>query len=270
MKDPRLSIMNKDPHFVDSHAHLTNQSVGSILDQVLSRAVAANVKTIINICTGPENLAKAMELTSQSPKIYHTAAVHPHDVEKDGEGFFPIVKRYAEEGKLVAIGETGLDYFYTHSPRETQQHYLRKHFHLSKTCHLPVIIHCREAFADFFNILDEEYVWDGKHGPGVLHCFTGTLADAQEVIKRGWYISFSGIITFKKSEELREIVQQVPLDRILIETDSPFLAPQSHRGKPNEPSYLPEIAETIAKVKQTSVEEIMRKTAANTSLLFSL
>lgn len=261
--------MDNDSYFIDSHAHLTGESVGSILDQVLQRALSANVKIIINICTGEENLEKGLALSCEWPKVYNTAAVHPHDAEKSSF-FFSSVKKNAEEGKLIAIGETGLDYFYTYAPREVQQSSLVKHLHLAKNCHLPVIIHCREAFADFFQILDREYVWDGKHGPGVLHCFTGTLNEAQEVIQRGWYLSFSGIITFKKSEELRKIVAATPLDKMLIETDSPFLAPQSHRGKPNEPSYLPEIAETISAIKHVSIQEVMHQIAENTCKLFKI
>ena len=139
--------------------------------------------------------------------------------------------------------------------------------HLALECELPIVIHCRDAFADFFQIIDEEYPVNKK---GVLHCFTGTLEEAKEVVKRDWYLSLSGIVTFKRSEELREVAKIVPLDQLLIETDTPYLAPQSRRGKQNEPSYLPETAKLIADVKGISLEELAKATANNATELFKL
>lgn len=255
---------------IDSHAHLSKPDVFTDLDALLKRAKAAGIKAIVNICTDIETLNLGLELAQKYPWIYNTAATTPHDVEKEGEKVFPIISEHAHKGHLVAIGETGLDYFYQHSSPEIQKTFLRRYLRLAGECKLPVVIHCREAFDDFFTILDEEYIFGGKHGPGVLHCFTGTVNEAEEVLKRGWYLSLSGIITFKKSEVLREVAKMVPLEQLLIETDSPFLAPQSNRGKVNEPAFLLETAETVAKTKGISLEEVAKATMKNTCQLFNL
>lgn len=254
----------------DSHAHLTSSALFEQVDDVLARAQAAGVNCIINICTDPSNLEQGLKLAQQYPWVYNAAAVHPHDVEKDGNATFPFIEEAARQKKIVAIGETGLDYHYQHSSREIQHYFLRKHLQLAREYHLPVIIHCREAYHDFFQILDEEYVIDSRHGPGVLHCFTGTIAEAEQGLKRGFYVSLSGIVTFKKSEELREVARLVPLDRLLIETDAPYLAPQSKRGHPNEPSYIVETAAVIASVKGISTAALIEATAKNARTLFHL
>lgn len=255
---------------IDSHAHLTSPSVFEQIDAVLQRAQSAGVDQIVNICTDLLSLERGIALSKMYPWIHQAAATTPHDVEKEGEEVFAFIADAAKEGLLKAVGETGLDYFYEHSPRSIQKDFLRRYLRLALECDLPTIIHCREAFSDFFEILDEEYRINGSYGPGVLHCFTGTLAEAHEVLNRGWYLSLSGIVTFKKSIELQEVARQVPLDRLLIETDSPFLAPQAHRGKQNEPAFLKEIAIFIASLKQIGVVEVMRATASNAQKLFRL
>jgi TatD DNase family protein len=209
-------------------------------------------------------------LADRHPCLFNAASTTPHDVEKEGESVFPIMVEHAKAGKLIAVGETGLDYHYEHSRRDLQQEFLKRYLKLALDCSLPVIIHCREAFEDFFKILDEHYRVDGRYAPGVLHCFTGTLPEAKEVINRGWFLSLSGIVTFKKSTELREVAKMVPLEQLLIETDSPYLAPQSKRGQQNEPSFVPEVAAVIAFVKGISVEEVAEATAYNAKKLFGL
>lgn len=256
--------------FIDSHAHLSSPEVLSQIEGIVIRAQQNGVHSIVNICTDEETLSEGIKLSKTYPWIYNSAATTPHDVDKEGESFFPIVVQEAKTGNLKAIGETGLDYYYTHSKRETQQHFLRRYLRLALEVKLPVVIHCREAFEDFFRILDEEYIVNGKHAPGVLHCFTGTVAEAQQVIERGWYLSLSGIVTFKKSDTLREVAKIVPLNQLLIETDTPYLAPQSHRGKPNEPSYLPETAAAIAAVRGVEVDVIAKNTTQNACSLFHL
>lgn len=252
--------------FVDSHAHLTSPSVLPDLQGILERAEKANITTIINICTDRPSLEAALSYSSPSPKLFHTAATTPHDVDKQGEENFDYFAAHARKGKLIAIGESGLDYHYKHSSPENQKHFLIRYLHLAAECQLPIVIHCREAFEDLFQIIDTEY----RNLPGILHCFTGTLAEAKEVIKRGWYLSLSGIVTFKRSEVLREVAQYVPLEQLLIETDTPYLAPQSQRGKPNEPSFLPETAAVIAAQKGLSLEEIARITSDNAWRAFNL
>lgn len=251
--------------YCDSHAHLTSSALYEEIDAVLARAKEASIKTIINICTDDVSLERGLKLSKQYPWIFNAAACHPHDVEKEGDRLFPIIAAHARKGDLVAIGEIGLDYFYKHSTPEVQQIHLKKYLQLALECSLPVIIHCRDAFSDFFNILDADY---RVGAPGVLHCFTGTISDVRGVLERDWYLSLSGIVTFKKSEELREVAKIVPLDRLLIETDAPYLAPQSKRGKPNEPSYLPETAQVIASVKNVSLEELAEATSENARRLF--
>jgi TatD DNase family protein len=249
--------------FIDSHAHLT---LHEELEDELKRASQVQVQAIIDICTDEKTLMQGLKLqeTVTSPKIHLAASTTPHDVAKDGEHFFPIVERYAMEKKLVAIGETGLDYYYEHSPKELQKIYLEKYLKLAKQCNLPVVIHCRDAFEDFFSIYDEV----GKGVQGVLHCFTGTLEEAKEGLERGFYISFSGIVTFPKSVELKEVAKFVPMKRLLVETDSPYLAPNPYRGKKNEPAYIIETAKVVAELKGSTVEELGATTSDNAKQLF--
>lgn len=256
-------------NFVDSHAHLTSDAVFADIDALLARAKSAGVNQLVNICTDAVTLERGVSLAQRHPWVYNAAATTPHDAAREGELLFPLMAQHAKSGTLIAIGETGLDYFYHHSPKEVQQQFLRRYLHLALECRLPVIIHCREAFGDLFQILDEEYTVNGKHAPGILHCFTGTEAEAEEVIKRDWYLSLSGIATFKKSQTLRNVAKLVPLDRLLIETDTPYLAPQSRRGKTNEPSFLPETAACIAEARGMGLEEIAKATTANARRVFA-
>jgi len=252
----------------DSHAHLTSSSIYEELEPVLERACQEGVEAIVNICTNPLSLERGLSLVKRYPWISHAGATTPHDVEREGEEAFPIFAAAAREKKLVAVGETGLDYHYEHSNREIQKQFFIRYLHLALECNLPVIIHCRNAFADFFEILDAEYQVNGRHAPGVLHCFTGTMKEAHEVLKRGWMLSLSGIVTFKKSIELQEIARMVPLDQLLIETDAPYLAPQSYRGKQNEPAYIVETAQVIASLKGISFQELVTTTTMNAVKLF--
>lgn len=255
---------------IDSHAHLSSAQILPEIDAVLQRAQEAGVSQIVNICTDKATLEKGLEIAKRFPWVFNTASTTPHDVEREGELYFPLMAEHARSGSLVAVGETGLDYYYEHSARDIQKQFFIKYLHLALETHLPVVIHCRDAFEDFFEILDVEYTDNGRHAPGVLHCFTGTLKEAEEVVERGWYLSLSGIVTFKKSEELREVAKMVPLDQLLIETDTPYLAPQSHRGKRNEPSYLPETAQLIADIKGISLEELGLATFRNAKSFFNL
>ncbi|GAB4187091.1 MAG: TatD family hydrolase [Simkaniaceae bacterium] len=253
--------------FIDSHAHLTFGDDIAQIHEIIKRARDAQVDHIINICTDEPTLQRGLQLSRQYPWIFNTGATTPHDVKEEGEKNFPLFEKAAKEGRLVAVGETGLDYYYEHSDRELQKYFLKQYLQLAVSCNLPVIFHCREAFADLFSVCDSHYAKEGK---AILHCFTGTLEEAQEVLKRGWYLSFSGIVTFKKSQALREVVRQVPLEQMLIETDSPYLAPQSKRGKPNEPGYISETAEMIAKIKQKDLQEVAAITSENAKNVFML
>lgn len=254
----------------DSHAHLTGDEVYENLPNILKRAQEKNIEGIVNICTDPITLERGFRLNKEYPWIYTAGATTPHDVEKEGEKHFPFFEKAARENKLCAIGETGLDYFYKHSNPEKQKTFLRRYLHLALSAQLPVIFHCREAFDDLFEITDSEYKKNGTYQPAVLHCFTGSKEEAKKVLERGWYLSFSGIVTFKRSEELREIAKEMPLSQMLLETDTPYLAPQSRRGKGNEPSFIGEIAEVIASVKEIDVEEIAAATRDNAKKIFHI
>lgn len=250
--------------FFDSHAHLSAPGVFEQIDLILEKAKQARVEQIINICIDQTSYEKGLDIQANYSWVFNAGATTPHDVDRIGEKDFPVFEKAAKEGMLVAIGETGLDYYYEHSQKKSQQAYLVRYLHLAQEVDLPVIFHCRDAFEDLFSIVDKEY--SGKMA--VLHCFTGTMKEAEEVLKRGWYLSLSGIVTFKKSDELREIAKIVPLNQLLIETDTPYLAPQSKRGKPNEPSYLVETASFIADQKKIDVIDLAKTTYQNAKRCF--
>ena len=252
--------------YIDSHAHLGDEVLFAQHKEVLERAFSVGIDAVVNICTNSKTLKRGMELHhSIQPKILLAAATTPHDVESEGESFFSEVEEAALQKKLAAIGETGLDYHYEYSPRQLQKKFLIQYFQLAIKMNLPLIFHCRDAFEDLFLLADTEY----KRPTALLHCFTGALEEARQVLDRGWSISFSGIITFKKSEALREVVRYVPMDRMFIETDAPFLAPQSKRGLLNEPSFVVETAKVISEIKNISIESVAESTAKNARAFFA-
>ncbi len=250
-------------HLFDSHAHLSSLSE---IDPIMKRAKEAKIAKILNICTDPKTLQRGLALEKRFSEIKNAGATTPHDVEKEGEEAFSVFENAAREKRIVAVGETGLDYYYKDLNPQIQKKFLVRYLHLALECNLPVIFHCREAFDDLFAIADSEYK---KGASAILHCFTGTMKDAEEVFKRGWNLSLSGIVTFKKSEILREVAKMAPLNQLLIETDAPYLAPQSKRGKQNEPSFLVETAQCIADARKISLEEVAKATYENAIALFS-
>lgn len=250
---------------IDSHAHLTHVKLFKDIDLILARAQALGIEKIINICTNPKELSLGLTLSSQYPWVYNAAATTPHEVQKEAEQFFELVMQNVDTQSLIAIGETGLDYYYWKESMDDQKKLLSRYLKLAADNGLPIVIHCRDAFQDLFRILDKE-----KPVSGVLHCFTGTLAEAKELIARDWYISLSGIVTFKNSEELCEVARSIPLNRLLIETDAPYLAPMPYRGKINEPSYLIETAKFLAEIRKISFAEFAMATSRNGETLFKL
>jgi TatD DNase family protein len=257
--------------FIDTHAHITmsgyDKKIKLDLDQVVKKAIKANVLKIINVCIDKASLEKGEILQKKYPEnIYLAASTTPHDVEKEGHDFFPVVEKLAIEKKLVAIGEVGLDYFYEISKKEIQKKFFIKYLQLAEKTNLPVIIHCRDAFDDLFEMLDK----NPQNKKVLLHCFTGSVEEAKEAVKRGYNISFSGIITFKKSTALQNVVKEIPLEKILIETDSPYLSPEGFRKFVNEPSYVLEVAKKIASIKNISLEEVAKITTFNAKNFFNI
>lgn len=250
--------------FTDTHAHLTAPPLLAQVGELLARAQQAGVHHIVNICTDEASLCEGVALCAAFPWVHLAAATTPHDVEAEGESFFPAVDRAAQLGQLVAIGETGLDYFYEHADKAVQRLFLSRYFELAKQRALPLVFHCREAFDDLFAMADIEY----KDSPALLHCFTGTLDEAKRVLDRGWLISLSGIVTFKKAEMLKEVASYVPLDQLVIETDAPYLAPLPHRGKSNEPAFVIEVAKVLAALKGISLEQCAEATSSNAARFF--
>jgi TatD DNase family protein len=240
-------------------------------EEVIRRALDLGVEIIVNVGNGDvsrDSHAAAFRVAEEFPFIYTTAGVHPHEARLLDDELYARIAELSMHPKVIAVGEIGLDYHYDNSPRDEQRAAFRKQLRLARERKLPAVIHTREAEADTLAILNQE--WKGSGLPGVIHCFTGTRAFAEEAIELGFCISFSGVVTFKKSEDLRETASHLPLDSILIETDSPFLAPMPHRGRRNEPAYVVETARCIAGLRNVTTEEIGRITSDNFKRIFRL
>lgn len=241
---------------IDSHAHITSPQFA--LDErktVLERAFASGVSKILNISTKRNELEEAYLLGQEklSCAFLHAASTTPHEASLD-DPFFLFVEEQALSKKLAAVGETGLDYFYEHAPRDVQKICLQKYLDLSLRAKLPVVIHCRDAFPDFISILDD---YNGRI-KGVLHCFTGTLDDARMLLDRGFFISFSGIVTYPKSGELQEVLRFIPKSHLLLETDAPYLAPQGFRGKRCEPAMINKTYALVAEMVSVSLDSLQK------------
>ena len=253
--------------FVDTHAHIHDPRFDSDRDMVIDRARDIGVDVMITVGTNLDTSRAAIALAEQHPFMYAAVGVHPHEVKGLTSEILVELRVLAAHPRVVAYGEIGLDYYYDHSPRDTQRGRFKDQLQIARAVDLPVVIHTRDAQEDTLTILAEE--WKGR--PGVFHCFTGDPAYATQALQLGFMVSFSGIVTFPKATELREAVRVVPLDRLLIETDCPYLAPVPHRGKRNEPAYLPAVAETIAAERSpTSLDEIARASADNAKTLFGI
>ena len=249
--------------FVDSHAHIDGEEFDADRAEVIERALAANVTAILNVGTGDPHsgvFERAIELGRKYPSVYTAIGTHPHDARFYDEAAELKTKQLLKTGAL-AWGEIGLDFHYDNSPRDVQKDVFRRQLRAARECDVPVIIHTREAETETIEILQNEYA--GANRRGVFHCFSGSRELATSALDLGFMISFSGIVTFRKAEDLREIAKQVPLDRLLVETDCPFLAPVPHRGKRNEPAYVVEVARCIAELRGLELEEVARLTTEN-------
>ena len=252
---------------IDSHAHLDAGQFTSDLPQVLERARQKGVRYIVTVGTDLISSIRAIEIANRYPFVYTSIGIHPHDANKAGEADLKKLKDLARQPKVVAIGETGLDYYRDYSPRPEQQQLFRDLIHMAKEVSLPLIIHQRHAQDELTAIMDEEGGWTAG---GVMHCFSGSEEHARRCLEKGFYLSFAGNITFPKATLLRRIIRETPMERILIETDSPYLAPLPHRGRRNEPSYVEMVAEKIAELKGLSVEQCGKMVTANLQRVFKL
>jgi TatD DNase family protein len=251
---------------VDSHCHLDYPEFADLAD-VVRRADAAGVGTMLTIATELSRFPAVLAVAEAQPNIYCTVGVHPHEAGKGEMVKLDELLRWADHPKVVGFGETGLDYFYERSPRAEQQESFRIHIEAARRLQLPLIVHTRDADDDTMGILKDEM----KQGafPGLIHCFSASAAFAADAVELGFYISISGIITFNKAQNVRDAIKDVPLERLLVETDAPYLAPTPFRGKPNEPAYTRYTAVKLAEIKGVSEDEIEAVTTDNFYRLFT-
>ena len=250
--------------FIDTHCHL--DKLDSTPEEAIIEAKQAGVQRMVTVSVDEPSLDFVSSIVQQFPEVYGSVGFHPHDAAELTEDLEQKIRKLAlEEKKLIAIGETGLDYHYMYSSAEVQQQVFSKQLQLAVELNLPVIMHSREAETDTLNILQEIPV----PPLGVAHSFTSSFEMAKTLIEMGWYIGINGIVTFKNAEDLREVVSWLPLDRLLLETDSPFLAPIPFRGKPNKPAHIPAIATFIAELRGISLEQLSEQTSANAQRLFN-
>lgn len=252
--------------FVDSHCHLNYKGLVEDQDGVLARAAAAGVSTMLNISTRKREWGDIIATAEKAPNIWASVGIHPHEADGHPDVDTAQLVTAARHDKVVAIGETGLDYYYDHSDREQQQTSFRAHLAASRETGLPVIVHTRDAEQDTARLLEQE-MGKGAYS-GVIHCFTASGDFADIALNLGFFISISGIVTFKNAEALRETARRIPADRLLIETDSPFLAPVPHRGKSCEPAYVADTARFLADLRGVSIDELAAQTAENFFRLF--
>ena len=252
---------------VDSHCHLDFPDFEGELDDVVARANLAGVSYILTICTRITKFDSILLLAKRFDNMWCSVGIHPHNVSDEPEITAEHLIRMAKDPKVVGFGETGLDFYYNNSPRDKQEMCFRVHIAAAREAGLPVIVHTRDADADMARVLEDEH----RNGPfpGLIHCFSAGQKLAERVLEIGFYISFSGIVTFNKADELRETAKQVPMERILVETDSPYLAPMPKRGKRNEPAFTVFTAARIAEIKGLSSADFAAQTTDNFFQLFT-
>jgi TatD DNase family protein len=262
--------------FVDSHAHLDGKQFDSDRDLVIARAREAGVRTIVAIGNGdgPANFDCGIRLAEKYDFIHATIGIHPHEAKLATDEAFAQMEQLARHPKIIAWGEIGLDYYYDHSPRETQRQVFVRQMELAAAAKLPIVIHCRpsdgsdDAWEDCLGLIRLQ--WASKGLGGILHCFTGNWAQAERALDMEFMISFAGNLTFPKAQQIRDAALEVPLERMLIETDSPYLAPVPHRGKRNEPAFVRETARKLGELHALSPQEIGERTSSNFYNFFKL
>jgi TatD DNase family protein len=255
---------------IDSHAHVDVPGFDGDREAMLDRARLAGVGTLLAIGNGPEleKLGAAIPYAEQYDWIYAAMGIHPHEAKHATDAHYAELDRLARHSRVIAWGEIGLDYHYDHSPRDVQAQVFRRQLEQARAAKLPVIIHCREAWPDCLKILDEH--WRSSGLGGIFHCFAGTIEEARFGMEMGFLVSFAGNVTYPKAQNLRDAAREIPLERLLVETDSPFLAPQPHRGRRNEPAYVAEVARSIGNMRNLPADEVARATSENFRRLFGL
>ncbi len=255
---------------VDSHCHLDFDDFADELPEVVARAREAGVGRMVSICTRPSRLDRTLAIAEQFDEVFVGVGVHPHEAAAEGHVTEDELVELSNHPKVVGIGETGLDYHYDHSPRDRQRSAFRTHIRAARRTGLPLIVHTREAEADTVEILTEEAAAPGAQPlSGVIHCFSGTRWLAERSIDLGMHISFSGILTFRRSDDIRETARDLPLDRVLVETDAPYLAPVPKRGRRNEPAYVAHTAAVLGDLHGLSPEAIAAQTTETFFRLFA-
>jgi TatD DNase family protein len=262
--------------FIDSHAHLDGKQFAADREQVIARAREAGVVTMVAIGNGdgPPHLDAGVQLADKYSFMYATVGIHPHEARLADDQAYAEMERLARHPKVIAWGEIGLDYHYDHSPRDVQKAVFARQMELAAAAKLPIIIHCRpsdnsdNAWEDCLGMIQQQ--WAPKGIGGILHCFTGTWPQAKRGLDLGFMVSFAGNVTFPKAQQIRDAALQVPLDRMLIETDCPYLAPVPHRGKRNEPAFVIETARKIGELRNLSAEELGEQTARNFYSFFKI
>jgi len=252
---------------VDSHCHLTYHAKDGDLEEVIARARRAGIGTMVTICTKMSEFPDLLGIAEAHDDIWCSVGVHPHEAEDSQDVTTAQLVELARHPKVVGIGESGLDYYYEHSPRAEQQHCFRAHIEAARQTGLPLIVHARDADDDMIAMLDEARA-DGPV-PGLIHCFTSSPKLAEKALEIGFYISFSGIVSFKNAQDVQAVARDMPLDRMLVETDSPYLAPVPNRGKRNEPAYVVHVAEAIAKLRGVDVATIASTSTDNFARAFN-
>jgi TatD DNase family protein len=253
---------------VDSHCHLDDEPMVSDIKGTLTRAQQKGVRGFLTICTDLSKVPLLINIVDEHRDVFGTLGVHPHEAQKTvpEKDLYHYLIKQADHPKMVGFGETGLDCYYTHSPKKDQQSAFKAHIEAALECDLPLIVHTRDAEQDTIDLL--KTIGGGK-ARGVIHCFSGSAWLRDQALELGFYISVSGIMTFKKAGDLRDVLKEVPLERLLVETDAPFLAPEPYRGKSNEPAFVVETAHKLAELKDISFENICIQTTQNFLSLFS-
>ena len=251
---------------IDSHCHLDHEPLFSDLSNIIKRSKDVGIEKLLTISTSFDSFSKIKEIVKQDEIIYGTIGIHPHESEKDIIKLDEIIKNFQENDKIIGIGETGLDFYYNNSDKEKQISSFIRHIEASIKTNAPLIIHSRDAEKETYDILND---YKDKNLKILMHCFTGSKKFSEKLLKLNAYFSASGIITFKNANELQDTFKSLPLDKILIETDSPFLAPVPNRGKKNEPSFIDFTATKLAEIKEISKSELIKITTSNFNKLFS-